>query len=64
MAAKGSDGVKGVVDLEVPASALTDKGAGDCDLEGPAEIEALGRGAPLTIWSSFELDMVIDEVTD
>lgn len=60
--ASGSDGVKGVVDLELPTSALLlDGGAGDGDLEEPGGMETPGRGAPLTIWSSLELDMVVED---
>lgn len=56
--AKGSDGNKGVVELAPVDMAFSDRGIGEGDLETTDGTEVPGGGAPLTIWSSLEPDMV------
>ena len=46
-----------MVDLEISEGECSSGGAGDEDLETTLGTETPGGGAPLTIWSSFELDM-------
>ena len=47
--ARGSEGNKGVEDLESPGSGFSADGAGEGDLETTAGTEVPGGGAPLTI---------------
>lgn len=54
----GSEAAKGILDVGSPDPAFSSDGAGEADLEVKIGIEVPGGGAPLTIWSSFESDMV------
>ena len=56
--ARGSEAAKIRDGVESADSAFFSDGAGEDDLEMTAGIEVPGRGAPLTIWSSLEPDMV------
>ena len=46
-----------MIDVEKSEALCSSGGAGEDDLETTLE-EVPGGGAPLTIWSSFEADMV------
>ena len=61
--ASGSEGGNGGKKVESRDSAFSSDGAGEDDLETTVGTEVPGRGAPLTIWSSLELDMVAQDIT-
>ena len=56
--ASGSEVTKGGDDVGSPNSAFSANGAGEDDLETTEGTEVPGGGAPLTIWSSLEPDMI------
>ena len=56
--ASGSEAPRGRVAAGSPKLDFSVDGAGEDDWEANLGIEVLGEGAPLTIWSSFELSMV------
>ena len=56
--ASGSEAPRGRVEAESPKLDFSGDGGGEDDWEATLGIEVLGEGAPLTIWSSFELSMV------
>lgn len=56
--ASGSEVAEGGDDAECPDSPFSSTGAGEDDLETTIGTEVPGGGAPLTIWSSLEPDMV------
>ena len=57
-AASGSEASKEGDDVDFPDSAFSSDGAGEDDLDVRRGTEVPGGGAPLTIWSSLESDMV------
>lgn len=56
--ASGSEGANGGDEVESPDSAFSSDGAGEDDLETTVGTDVPGGGAPLTIWSSLEPDIV------
>ena len=56
--ASGSEDARGGDEVETPGSAFSSNGAGEDDLDTTVGTEVPGGGAPLTIWSSLEPDMV------
>ena len=56
--ASGSEGGDGGKEVECCVSAFSSDGAGEDDLETMVGTEVPGGGAPLTIWSSLEPDMI------
>ncbi len=56
--ASGSEDANVGDELESLDSAFSPNGAGEDDLETTVGTEVPGGGAPLTIWSSLEPDMV------